>query len=162
MKHGWWFLVLVWTLCASPALGEPPEEPSNKPARAARALVHEKLLAPLAKSAKKRSKFSRAAPVPVAQRVRVLDSDGVADARGKRFVRFAVDSRLPWNDDAHWERDTMLGCAYPDDGRVFVQRGEAHVPAASVLGKEGRADDSACRAAPEAAGAELAVARPER
>jgi hypothetical protein len=136
---------LTLTLCASVALAEPPAP------RAAEALVEQKVVAPLAKAEAKRSRFSRAAPVPVQRRVRMLDTVAVTDARGQAFVRFAVDVRRFGLDEDAWQSDTIVGCAYPQQRKVFVEREGAYYPASSLLDGEGREQPGACRPADELA-----------
>ena len=74
-------------------------------------------------------------------------TSALVDVRGKRFVRFAIDVRRPYDEDQAWQQDAVLGCAYPEDRRVFVRSGDAYVPAASLLGKDVEPEPSACRAA---------------
>lgn len=136
---------LTLTLCASAALAEPPTP------RAAEALVTQKVVAPLAKAEAKRSRFSRAAPVAVERRVRMLDSVALPDGRGELFVRFAVDVRRYGEDEDAWQSDTILGCAYPKQRKVFVERDGAYFPASSLLDGEGSEQPGACRTADELA-----------
>ena len=137
-----WFAFVLSALCASAALAEPP--PAQQ---AASALVDKLLVAPLKKAESRRSKFSRERPVAIERRVRVLDSELLTDVHGKRFVRFAIDVRHPYDEDRAWEQDAVLGCAYPEDKRVFVRNGDEYHPAASLLGKDVEAEPSACRTA---------------
>jgi hypothetical protein len=138
---------LTLMLCASAALAEPPA-----PSRGATAaLVEQKILAPLRKIEAKRSRFSRAAPVPVERRVRMLDPVALTDARGRAFVRFAIDLRRSFDEAAPWQSDAVLGCAYPGEGEVFVQRDGAFFPASIVLGKEAGERPGVCRPAQEPA-----------
>lgn len=150
-----WLPCLAFTLCASTALAEPPDSAPTKTQKVASALVKKKLVDPLAKAQSKRRAFSRAAPPPKARRVRVLDPVAQTDARGKKFVRFAIDERHRWNEDASWRKDAMVGCAYPEDRRVFVKQGDGYVPAKSMLGGDAKPQRGACEAAP-ADGAKLA------
>ena len=143
-----WSAFVLSTLCASAVLAEPPSPVPNAPAQqAASALVETMFVAPLKKAESRRSRFSREAPVAVQRRIRVLDATALTDARGKRFVRFAIDVRRPYDEARAWEQDAVLGCAYPEDKRVFVLNGEDYVPAASLLGKDVEPEPSACRAA---------------
>lgn len=147
-----WLPFLALTLCAELAVAEPPAAaPAAAPTQTqseASALVEKKLLEPLKKAEAKRSRFSRAAPVPVARRVRVLDAVARTDTRGKAFVRFAVDVRRRGTEEGDWVRDAMLGCAYPKEQKVFVQRNDVYVPARSVLGEDAEPKPNVCRAAP--------------
>jgi hypothetical protein len=144
---------LASILCASLALAEPPTPTQT----AASALVEKKLLEPLQRAEGKRSRFSRSAPVPVARRVRVLDAVAQTDARGKAFVRFAIDVQRRGLDDVEWHEAAMLGCAYPNEQKVFIQRDDGYVPARGVLGEEVEPKPNVCRAAP-ADGATVAAA----
>lgn len=145
MKSSLPFLVL--TLCASVCLAEPPVAPSSKTQDAAAALVDKQLVAPLKKAESRRSRFSRAAPAPVQRRVRVLDTVPLTDSRGDEFVRFAIDVRRGWNEKGQWQNDSVVGCAYPKAGDVFVQHGEAYLHARSMLGKDRNEHAVVCRAA---------------
>jgi hypothetical protein len=144
------FLALM--LCASVAFAEPP---ATETQTAAAELVDKQLLAPLKKAESRRAKYSRAAPAPVTRRVRVLDSVALTDAHGRQFVRFAVDERRGWDDRGTWRSDRMLGCAYPNEREVFVQRDDAYLPARGMLGKDVEERSDVCHAAP-AAGTQLA------
>jgi hypothetical protein len=141
--------LLISMLCTSVALAEPPAPPATKTQSAAAELVNAQLLVPLKKVESKRSRFSRAAPVAVQRRVRVLDAVALTDTRGKSFVRFAIDERRSLNEQAPWRRDSVLGCAYLNERELFVRRGEAYLPAQSMLGKEEKERADVCRAAPE-------------
>ncbi|MDH5672774.1 MAG: hypothetical protein OEZ06_11530 [Myxococcales bacterium] len=142
MKY--WLPFLLSMLCASVALAEPPAD--SRSHDAAEALVKKKLLEPLKRAESKRKMFSRAAPVPVERRVRVLDQALLTDARGKKFVRFSVDVRRAYPKDAEWKEGALLGCAYPKQAQVFVQRGEHYVPAKGALGKEAKPRANVCEA----------------
>jgi hypothetical protein len=148
MKSSLAFLISM--LCINLALAEPPASPSTKTQTAASELVHKELLAPLKKVESKRSRFSRAAPVQVQRRVRVLDAEALTDVRGKQFVRFAIDERRPWSGHS-WQQDSVFGCAYLDEREVFVRRGQAYLPARSMLGDDEEERADVCRAAPESA-----------
>jgi hypothetical protein len=132
-------------------LAEPPAPPTGEGGRAAAALVEKELVRPLSKAEARRSRFSRAAPVALERRVRILDSVALLDVRGKSFVRFAIDVRRPWDEPDAWERDALLGCAYTAEAKVFVRRGEAYLPARSALGAQEKALPDVCRAAPQLA-----------
>ena len=137
---------LTLTLFASATLAEPPA-----PGASAEELVQQKVLAPLQKVEGKRSKFSRAMPVPVQRRVRVLDTLVETDARGRQFVRFAVDVGRGFDDEVDWQRDAIVGCCYPKEREVFVRRDEAYYPASVVVGRDGREQRGVCQAAGELA-----------
>ena len=142
------FLVLM--LCASVAFAEPPAPPAPASQSAVAELVDKQLIAPLKKAESRRAKYSRAAPAPVTRRVRVLDSVALTDAHGRQFVRFAVDERRGWDERSAWRSDRMLGCAYPNEREVFVQREDVYLPARGMLGKEVEERSDVCRAAAQA------------
>jgi hypothetical protein len=104
--------------------------------------VEEAIVKPLEQAQGKR--FSRARPPPRERRVRVTQSTAMRDARGRAFVPFAVDVRF----GSEWQRDDVVGCVYRENGDVFVKRGDAHRPAAFLLGKNAQAVAGACTAAP--------------
>jgi hypothetical protein len=106
-------------------------------------LVKTALLKPLAQRESERSRFSRVAMPPAARHVRVLGGGPEKDPRGRTFVRFAVDQK--WG--TRWVRNAMVGCAYPDEGAVFIQRGESVQSAAQYLGQDGPATTTECTAA---------------
>lgn len=157
MKRSLGFLALM--LCASAALAQSPTPLSSETKKAVSALVREQLLKPLGRVQAKRSVFSRVAPMPVARRVRVLDAVAYTDARGKTFVRFAIDTRDARGERDSWENDAIVGCVYPHGRKVFVQSGDEFLPASSVLGGDHAPQADVCRAAPVAA-VQLAVAPP--
>jgi hypothetical protein len=136
------------TLCASVVLAEPPAPPT-KMQQAASALVDKQLVQPLKKSEAKRKRFSRSSP-PKARRVRVLDAVAMMDVHGKQFVRFAVDARYSWDDEATWEEGMYTGCVYVDQKQVFVEQGaDSHVTALSMLsGEQAEAPPDSCVATP--------------
>ena len=142
MKH--WLTFLAWTLCTSSALADPPAVPATDSQNAA-ALVQRKLIEPLKKSESRRSRFSRGAPVAVERRLRVIDAQVQTDAHGRSFVRFAVDARYP-GEQRSWSESALTGCAYPADGRVFVQAGSQYVPASAILGEDAAPVSDVCRA----------------
>ena len=106
-------------------------------------LVEAALLKPLAQREGERSRFSRVAMPPAARRVRVLEGGPDKDPRGRTFVRFAVDERR----FKAWARSAMVGCAYPDDGAVFIERGGKVQSAAQYLGQGGPETTTECTAA---------------
>lgn len=145
---------LISFLFTSAAFAEPP---STQPQSAVSELVTKQLLAPLKKAESRRSRFSRAAPVAVERRVRVLDTVALTDRNGREFLRFAIDERRPWDAPGAWAMDSVVGCAYPSERAVFVRRGEAYRPARSMLGHEDTTQPDACRAAPKD-GSQIATA----
>lgn len=140
--------LLASMLFVSAALAEPPARGAEATDDAA-ALVKDQLVVPLQKVEKKRSRFSRAAPVPVQRRVRVMDGE-LTDSRGRAFVRFAIDERRSWDDEGSWQRARVVGCAYPHDDEVYVRQGDAYVSAQSLLGKARAASADVCRPTPAA------------
>ncbi|HEY5947296.1 MAG TPA: hypothetical protein VIV40_17450 [Kofleriaceae bacterium] len=109
------------------------------------------MIQPLAAKDRDQSKFSRARLPPAERRVRMLDEDKQQDNAGKVFFAFAVDTRHGWSkddDEANWTKAAITGCVYPDDGEVFIKRGNAYHPAAAAIGKKTKAaPDRTCRAA---------------
>jgi hypothetical protein len=99
------------------------------------------ILKPLAQRS---SRFSRLAPPPQEQRVRVTQPTVSRDPQGRDFVPFAVDFRFG---DSHWQTDDIVGCAYRASGKLFVKRGDAYFPAAVLLGKKVGALAGVCQAA---------------
>lgn len=138
---------LISMFCASVALAEPPA-PAAATRSAVSELVDAQLLAPLRKVESKRSRFSRAAPVVVQRRVRVLDAAALIDARGKAFIRFAIDERRSRSEHGPWSKGSVVGCAYLNERELFVRRGPAYVPANMLLGEDAAARADVCRAAP--------------
>ncbi len=97
----------------------------------------------------KRSQFSRRAPIPAQQRVRVLEAAAVKDATGKSFRTFAVDSRWAFAEEGEgWMENSIVGCLYPDTGAMFVKVGDDYRPAKLLLGKKSKkAPATVCRPA---------------
>jgi hypothetical protein len=154
--------LLASVLCVSVAFAEPPAASSAHTA-AASELVNAQLLLPLQRAEAKRSRFSRAAPVALERRVRLLDAAAVADVHGKPFVRFAIDERRFGREEGAWRKDSVLGCAYPNEREVFVRRGDKYLPARSLLGKDAKERPGACRAASgEAIGRAVPASGPPR
>ncbi len=142
-----WLPPLALTLCASVVLAEPP--PASKAERTKTdALVKQQVVKPLEKAQSKRKAFSRVAPTPVQRRVRVLDTVARVDAAGRRFLRFAVDVHRPWREEGAWGEDEIVGCAYPDEKKVFVEYGERYFPAAHVVSGDETAQPGVCRVVP--------------
>ena len=99
---------------------------------------------PLAQREKERSRFSRAALPPAERRVRILDTALKQDAKGQPFATFAIDVRY---EDSKWSKDAIVGCIYPEDGSIYVQRGETYRAAAILLGKKTEnPPETVCRA----------------
>ena len=142
-----WLPFVLSMLCASVAFAEPPAPPATPTQTAVTEMVDKQLLAPMKKAEGKRKRFSRAAPVPTARRVRVLDNEALTDARGKTFVRFAVDVRYGFNEKGEWN-EHMQGCAYPSEGEVYVKNGDERefVPARAMLGKDTKRRTDVCTA----------------
>lgn len=140
--------VLTFTLCASAAHAEPPA--SSVDQDAVTALVQKVVLAPRAKADAKRSKFSRAMPVPAQRRVRVLSGVAEHDGRGHEFIRFAIDERAPFDEEGAWHEGRIVGCVYMGTRKVFVQRGDSYVPAPSRSDSDARAQPGVCQNAAQA------------
>jgi hypothetical protein len=102
--------------------------------------IEERLLKPLADFEKEGSRFSRARLPPRERRVRVLGSATSADAKGRAFLRFAIDVRF----GNEWQENDIIGCAYPKSGELFVKRGDVYRPAAFLLGKSGEPAPGVC------------------
>jgi hypothetical protein len=145
-----WLSFLALMLCASVARAEPPlpvAPPQTESQKRASELVGQELVSPLRKSDKKRARFSRAMVPPAERRVRVLDQQAQTDARGKEFLRFAIDERAAWRGEREWLEDSVLGCVYLEEAQVYVQAGDSYVHARSKLGKRAKAEDGVCRSA---------------
>jgi len=108
--------------------------------------VTRNLLQPLEKHQRSRKKFSRAAP-PAQRRVRVTDREVLVDARGQRFMRFAIDAHFPWQEDEEWDAAVIVGCVELDTRAVFVHLNDADYPAAVMLGKNAKPKKGVCEAA---------------
>ena len=141
-----------WSLCilsmwvVDVALAEPPVQPRVDAARVV-ALVTKRVVKPIARAEARRSPFSRAEPPPDARRVRVIDTEAIADTAGKHFVRFAVDELRDVDDGADWLLDVLVGCAYVEGQRVFLQQGKDYVPASSLRGGDAEPRHDVCRSA---------------
>ncbi len=147
-------------LCANMAHAEPPAPPSTTEiGSAVSELVDKQLLTPLKKVDSKRRRFSRAAPVPVQRRIRVLDTVAVTDVRGKQFVRFAIDTRRSFDEHGSWQQDSVVGCAYLNERQVFVRHGDAYRPARSLLGEDQKERPGVCRATADGVGQVASAAR---
>jgi hypothetical protein len=105
-------------------------------------LIEAALLKPLAQREDARSRYSRVRMPPAARQVRVLEGPE-KDSQGRTFVRFAVDERR----SSEWRRNAMVGCAYPDDGAVFIKSGARMQSAAQYLGQGGPRATIECTAA---------------
>lgn len=139
-------IALALVICARTSLAAPPEVVA-----AAEARVQHDLLEPLAAKERDQSRFSRARLPAQERRVRILDEQPRRDARGDAFLAFAVDARhgvRALGPEDGWRRGAIAGCVYVD-GRVFVQSGERHRPAAFLLGKKLKPVEAhICTAAP--------------
>ena len=139
--------VAVLTFARASFAGAPPPDA----AATAEARIKSELVEPLAAKERDQSRFSRARMPAQERRVRVLDEKPRIDAQGAAFYTFAIDARhgvrgLSDEDNA-WKLSAISGCAYVD-GKIFVQNGERHRPAAFLLGKNLKAvDEHICRAA---------------
>ena len=122
------------TLCAASLASAAPSETD------ARAVVDKQLIAPLRAKEARQSRFSRAYQPPQVRRVRVLDSAAVTDGNGAVFMSFAVDTQNGLLEDVDgtkpWRTDVIVGCVYPESGKVFVKRGETYFGASLLLGKK--------------------------
>lgn len=132
---------------------------ATPPEADARAVVEEKLLAPLKAKEARQSRFSRAYQPPQVRRVRVLDEVAATDGRGAAFLTFAVDAQHGLLEDDElekaWREDVIVGCVYPESRKVFVKRGEKYFGAGLLLGKKtGAAGEHVCRAAAQVAAAQ--------
>jgi hypothetical protein len=128
-------------MASSPTLATPPEAaPAVDDATrvAVEKIVQQKLLRPLAMKEQEHSKFSRARLPPQDRRLRLQQA--AVDATGATFVTFAVDDRHGFGIEADgWNKDAIVGCAYPGRDEVFITRGDEVRPAAMLLGKKTKA-----------------------
>jgi hypothetical protein len=108
----------------------------------AKARVENGLVKPLAKQAS--GGFSRERRPPRERRVRALQSTASIDKQERAFVPFAIDIRS----GEEWREGDILGCVYRKSGEIFVKIGDAHRPAAFLLGKDVEPVPGACEAAP--------------
>ena len=71
------------------------------------------------------------------------------DSAGNLFSAFAVDTRHGWSkEEASWTKGVITGCVYPENGGVFIKRGNAFHPAAAAVGKKTKAaPEQTCREA---------------
>lgn len=140
--------LITLTLCANVAQAEPPT--TDQRDAAVIALVNEKVVSARERADAKRKKFSRAAPVPVQRRVRVLSPTAETDTRGKEFVRFAIDERPAFPDMEDWHEGRVVGCVYLETRKVFVQQGTDYIPARGRKTTDASPDPHACRSAAHA------------
>ena len=105
-------------LLAEGALSHAPARGQARFDSAAARLVSQQLLEPMREADSERSIFSRV-PLPSDRRARILEGEHV-DARGRTFVRFAIDLYFGRGDD-HPNTNVMSGCVYPGRGEVFVE-----------------------------------------
>jgi hypothetical protein len=151
--------LLTFMLFASAAHAEPPRAVDEAEVKA---LVEKVMLTPRAKADAKRSKFSRARPIPLERRVRVLSRESELDARGAEFVRFAIDQRSPFDDVDEWQEGRMVGCVYLSARKVFVQRGSGYVLISNRTGTDGKVQPGACTSAAQASAPSSAQAPGQR
>ncbi|MFO1520077.1 MAG: hypothetical protein U1F57_10505 [bacterium] len=107
----------------------------------AKSVIQAKLLEPLQKKEADRSRFSRAVLPPRTRRIRILESDPQADAKGRSFVPFAIDENRGYGGSQEvaensWLKDTITGCVYPETGEVWVKRGEVYYASSMLLGHQ--------------------------
>jgi hypothetical protein len=123
--------------------GEPAGDSTSASVRAAQVskLVEAVLLEPLARREAARSRYSRLSMPPAARQVRALQA--AQDTQGRTFVRFAVDEQRL----STWERNVTLGCAYLDDGAVYVSLRGRVQSVAQYLGQGGPRATTECTAA---------------
>lgn len=153
------FFILLALLAAAPALFnvdrplQARENPAAGKPDSAQALVEAELVAPLQKKEAKRPLLSRAPKPPSARRVRILDKARHTDAKGQAFLSFAVDETRSFlkeegrevPEDA-WHQAAIVGCVYPDSGKVIVKLGETYYPASVLWGSQTeKAPTEACR-----------------
>ncbi len=153
------FFILLALLAAAPALFnvdrplQARENPIAGKPDSAQALVEAELVAPLQKKEAKRPVFSRAPKPPSARRVRILDQAPHTDARGGAFLSFAIDETRSFlreegrevPEDA-WHQAAIVGCMYPESGKVLVKLGETYYPASVLWGNQAeKAPAEACR-----------------
>ncbi len=154
-----WLPFLASMLCVSVALADSLPAPLPDGAgKAVSELIDKQLVAPLAKREGKRSKFSRAAPPPVVRRVRVEETL-LADVHGDRFVRFSIDKRYVGADEDDWNEDSVVGCVYPDQRKVFIESDGSYLPARVMLGQDVQAQPDVCVPIPLGAEPVAEVAR---
>jgi hypothetical protein len=92
----------------------------------------------------RRSKFSRAEPIPVERRARVTQAATSVDKRGREFLTFALDVRH----GEQWRENDVVGCVYRHTGDLFVKVGDGYRPAAYLLGRDVGPVAGVCEAAP--------------
>lgn len=153
-----WFPFLASMLCASVALADPLPPLSREQRQDVSALIDKQLLAPMAKRASRRSKFSRAAPPPVVRRVRVQEAL-LTDVHGDQFVRFSIDQRYAGDEEGDWSKDRHVGCVYPDQRKIFIESEGSYLPARVMLGQAADAQPDVCVPVPLGAAAAAEVAR---
>jgi hypothetical protein len=102
--------------------------------------VAHRLINPLVKQEKSRSRFSREGPPPSERRVNVVEAEFRKDQSGREFIPYEVDAR--YGEDWH---PSLKGCVYRGTGNVFVEIGDEYRPAAFILGKDVAAVPGACQ-----------------
>jgi hypothetical protein len=106
--------------------------------------VDEGIVKQLAEKNARRSKFSRAEPIPVQRRARVTQAATSVDKRGREFLTFAIDIRF----GDKWRENDVVGCVYRPTGDLFVKVGDEYRPAAYLLGRNVAPVAGVCEAAP--------------
>ncbi|MDL1870896.1 hypothetical protein FBR05_01670 [Deltaproteobacteria bacterium PRO3] len=153
------FFILLALLAATPALLnldrplQARENPVSGKPSSAQALVEAELVAPLQKKEAKRPLLSRAPKPPSARRVRILDKARHTDAKGQGFLSFEVDETRSFLREEErevpeeaWRQAAIIGCVYPDSGKVLVKLGETYYPASVLWGNQAeKAPPEACR-----------------
>lgn len=110
-------------------------------------IVEDGLLKPLAAQESHYSRFSRGRPVPHERRLRVTQTSAAFDKSGRSFLSFAVDIRYGGS-GGEWRENDIVGCAYTQDGKLFVKMGDEYRPASVMLGKDEAPVTGVCEAAP--------------
>jgi hypothetical protein len=106
---------------------------ASDPAASAKRTVEEALTQPLAEREAPHPLLSRTTIPARTRTVRIVDASARRDPRGSEFFAFSIDERRGWQQVL--SKDALTGCVYPKSGEVFVKRGDAHYPAAMLLGK---------------------------
>lgn len=135
---------------SGPDKAQAPAAAATPEAHAAGKVVERVMLVPLASKESSRSRFSRAAPMAVTRRVRVLDPVAHKDEKGGEYLTFAVDASygLFAREDAQWRKNVFLGCVYPRSGEVFLRTGADLRSSDYLLGKRvSPAPDHVCQEA---------------
>jgi hypothetical protein len=124
------------------------------PAAAATKVVQKQLVGPLTEYEGHHARFSRVVMPPQVRRVRITDEALSQDAKGARFMSFAVDARFgllapTTKSDEGWRQNVVTGCVYADAGQVFIRRGDIYYPSSMLIGKTTAAAPAyVCHSAP--------------